>query len=93
MRPRRRYGVDCRVAMDMLRCRIEVVQCTIRCGQRSCSPCLPRVHNVGYIVEQFDHVHPGRFLSWRLNMRGFGSGSFDPKTLATSVKRPSMKRG
>jgi hypothetical protein len=24
----------------------------------------------------------GRFLSWRLNMRGFGSGSFDPKTLA-----------
>jgi hypothetical protein len=23
-----------------------------------------------------------RFLSWRLNMRGFGSGSFDPKTLA-----------
>jgi hypothetical protein len=23
-----------------------------------------------------------RFLSWRLNMRGFGSGSFDPKTLS-----------
>jgi hypothetical protein len=23
-----------------------------------------------------------RFVSWRLNMGGFGSGSFDPKTLA-----------